>query len=618
MDFILNSLITKLKDTDPAIRKAGVQAIYRSPRADILPYVQNALIQEEHPKVLRWLALTLGEFGHSNSLKFLDARYSDIENDPDVRDWFDIGREMLTPRSDFTELIERIESSDTEIKRQALAISWACKSDRLAPFISNNLYHENPIIRRWAILSLTNLNGFSDSSLILDLLQDSDYLVREWTEWGLSKIKDPSTFEPLAERISDPHPRVREWAVKALAALNHHDIPLLLAAHYKIEPDEKCREGIIRSLQPYISNNKYVVDLLLSELEKSWDSPSIQLALIESLSINISGCSDEVIDSLVSVVLATASPLLMKSLIVPLIKSSTPHELETIRQVLQSKKQRAIVELLMNSPGEYTRIGDAKIKESFQYPTLFTSSGLSMDNFYKSEQTAQPISKQIINKRENMAFKPTIRDDTPSKEPGSISPKITILFLAANPSDTTRLRVDQEMRSIDQVLRQSEFRNEFNTKQQWAVRITDIQGYLLRHRPAIVHFSGHGYKSSGIVLEDDDGKSRPVAVHALSRLFSILKDDIKCVVLNACYSDEQAQAIAEHINCVVGMSEAIGDSAAISFATAFYQALGYGRDVKTAFDLGCVQIDLENLRDKDVPKLLSLKVDPSDIVLIHN
>jgi hypothetical protein len=26
--------------------------------------------------------------------------------------------------------------------------------------------------------------------------------------------------------------------------------------------------------------------------------------------------------------------------------------------------------------------------------------------------------------------------------------------------------------------------------------------------------------------------------------------------------------------------------------------------VKTAFDLGCVQIDLENLSDKDTPKLI--------------
>ena len=184
---------------------------------------------------------------------------------------------------------------------------------------------------------------------------------------------------------------------------------------------------------------------------------------------------------------------------------------------------------------------------------------------------------------------------------------IKILFLAANPSDTTRLRLDEESRAIDRALRQSEFRDRFDILQHWAVSVTDLQELLLRHKPDIVHFSGHGSSASEIILEDDYGNSHPVSVRALSQLFSILKDNIRCVVLNACYSEKQAQAIAQHIESVVGMSKAITDQAAISFATAFYQALGYGRDVKTAFNLGCVQIDMENLDEQDTPKLLTLK-----------
>jgi hypothetical protein len=194
---------------------------------------------------------------------------------------------------------------------------------------------------------------------------------------------------------------------------------------------------------------------------------------------------------------------------------------------------------------------------------------------------------------------------------------IEILFLSANPSDTTRLKLGEESRAIDQALRQAEFRDKFDIKQHWAVRIADLQGFLLRHKPDIVHFSGHGSESSEIILEDNSGNSQPVSVRALSTLFSVLKDNIRCVVLNACYSEPQAQAIAEHIDCVIGMSEAIGDAAAISFASAFYQALGFGRDLKTAFDLGCVQIDLESLDEQDVPKLLCKKCDPKEIVFVH-
>lgn len=90
-------------------------------------------------------------------------------------------------------------------------------------------------------------------------------------------------------------------------------------------------------------------------------------------------------------------------------------------------------------------------------------------------------------------------------------------------------------------------------------------------------------------------------------MFFALKESIFCVVLNACYSEQQAKAIANHIDCVIGMSKAISDAAAISFSTSFYQALGYGKDVKTAFNLGCGQIDLESCDEYETAKLFILK-----------
>lgn len=217
----------------------------------------------------------------------------------------------------------------------------------------------------------------------------------------------------------------------------------------------------------------------------------------------------------------------------------------------------------------------------------------------------------------------TVTETTTDSHREAIPPRssqrpIRILFLAANPTDTPSLRLDAEMRAIDQALRQSEFRDRFDIKQHWAVRIIDIQSYLLRHQPDIVHFSSHGNSSREIVLEDESGKSHPVSVRALSQLFSVLKDNIRCVVLNACYSEQQGKAIAEHIDCVVGMSSTVGDSAAIAFASAFYQALGFGRDVNTAFDLGCVQIHLENLDEQDTPKLIALRGSPKDIVFAYD
>lgn len=193
---------------------------------------------------------------------------------------------------------------------------------------------------------------------------------------------------------------------------------------------------------------------------------------------------------------------------------------------------------------------------------------------------------------------------------------IRILFLASNPQQSSSLRLDREMRQIDESLRMSEFRYQFEISQAWAVRIGDLQRNLLRYKPQIVHFSGHGSKSNQLIFEDEKGRMRGVSARALSDLFSIFEKSIRLVVLNACYSDLQAQAINQHIKFVIGMSDAIGDTAAIRFASSLYQGFGYGVDMLTAFRLARNAIDLENLGEEDTPKLLSGNSVPEEFFIL--
>ena len=193
---------------------------------------------------------------------------------------------------------------------------------------------------------------------------------------------------------------------------------------------------------------------------------------------------------------------------------------------------------------------------------------------------------------------------------------ITILFLAANPANTAPLKLDEEVRAIDLALRQADFRDRFRLEQHWAVRVTEIQALLLRYRPDIVHFSGHGSADNELIFLDDEGNPQAVTPVAFGRLFALLTDNIRCVVLNACHSAVQAEAIAQHIDAVVGVSQVIGDKASIQFASAFYQALGFGRSVKSAFDLGRSQIELANLGYEGTPQLITQRIDPSQLVFV--
>jgi CHAT domain len=182
---------------------------------------------------------------------------------------------------------------------------------------------------------------------------------------------------------------------------------------------------------------------------------------------------------------------------------------------------------------------------------------------------------------------------------------IRILFLSVSPPNWPRLRVDKESREIKERLRASKLRDNFRFDEESAVRVSDLQQHLLRHRPHILHLSGHGTRGGKLVLESDGDRSKAVDPRALHGLFKLFVPPLQVVVMNACYSRNQAEGIAEAVDNVVGMSDSIVDEAAITYAAAFYQALGFGRNVSEAHDLGRNAIALAGLPGKRVPELLS-------------
>lgn len=178
-----------------------------------------------------------------------------------------------------------------------------------------------------------------------------------------------------------------------------------------------------------------------------------------------------------------------------------------------------------------------------------------------------------------------------------------ILILAANPSDSSRLRLDKEVREIQDVLRRAKQRELFEIKTSSATRPSDIQQELLDYTPQIVHFCGHGTGTQGLVFEDNNGKSQFVSSRALANLFKLFSDQVECVVLNACYSDVQAEAIVKHIDAVIGMVQPIGDTAAIRFSEGFYRGIGNGKNIEFSYRLGLNSLELQSIPNEYIPVL---------------
>ena len=221
--------------------------------------------------------------------------------------------------------------------------------------------------------------------------------------------------------------------------------------------------------------------------------------------------------------------------------------------------------------------------------------------------------------------------------------KHTILFLAANPSGTDRLALDREARSIQVELERSGYRDCFEFVTRWAVEPLDLLRELRKLRPTVVHFSGHGGKAAaggrpsghaphrdvvsdfelqggelghGLYFQGADGRAQVVSAAALRDTFGAAGHSVKLVVLNACYSEPQAEALAAHIDCVVGMAGSIYDDAARSFAIGFYGGLGERESVAKAYQQGCAAIHLEGLHESARPQLaVRADIDASGLVL---
>jgi esterase/lipase superfamily enzyme len=187
-----------------------------------------------------------------------------------------------------------------------------------------------------------------------------------------------------------------------------------------------------------------------------------------------------------------------------------------------------------------------------------------------------------------------------------VSSHCDILVLAANPQGTDALQLEKEVELIKARLNESDGGREFVIRVEPSARAEDLSRYLLDYKPLIVHFAGHGSSSGDIIFENEQNQVQPVSATALANLFSVVKGQTECVVLNACFSFEKADELKEQVRCVIGMGKDIDNESALRFTGGFYRGLGFGQGYDSAFHLGRNEISLLNLPDTDVPRFVSL------------
>ncbi len=103
----------------------------------------------------------------------------------------------------------------------------------------------------------------------------------------------------------------------------------------------------------------------------------------------------------------------------------------------------------------------------------------------------------------------------------------------------------------------------------------------------VIHFAGHGETTGVLVANKDNTQSIVVSDENWHDLLDLADNvTVQCVMLNACYSADQAQVISRRGIYVVGHQGPVHDQDAIDFAAGFYIALGEGKNYHQAFKAG--------------------------------
>ncbi|MGB4589669.1 MAG: CHAT domain-containing protein [Clostridiaceae bacterium] len=196
---------------------------------------------------------------------------------------------------------------------------------------------------------------------------------------------------------------------------------------------------------------------------------------------------------------------------------------------------------------------------------------------------------------------------------------ITVLFMASNPTTGTMpLRLDEEARSIQEMIRKSEHRDSVKFETRWATRPMDILQAINELNPDIIHFSGHGSDTDELVLQDAAGSPKFVSKEAIVQTMMTSSEKIRLVFFNTCFSYGQAKAVVQHVEAAIGMNTSIGDVAARIFAAQFYSAIGFGQSLEKAFGQAKSALMLEGISEESTPELYVKEgLSASDIIIVR-
>ncbi len=251
-------------------------------------------------------------------------------------------------------------------------------------------------------------------------------------------------------------------------------------------------------------------------------------------------------------------------------------------------------------------------------------------NLYGKDESVRANRKKIIRLADN----PKAADRIPTKRRPALEgvapiqrvtkrdlkkkKHLNVLYLASNPDPQCSLRIDAEIRLVQQAIRGTVYRDSITVQYRPAANLDSLLEGLNDHRPQIVHFSGHGNETE---IATDSGGVEDPAVQSLSfdllaKALSATDSPPEIVVLNSCKSSAAKKHLLPVAKVIITMRESISDVAAAAFAPRFYAALASGQPVQKAFAQGQVAVAAASISEANTPELhCAAGINPAKVIL---
>jgi hypothetical protein len=210
--------------------------------------------------------------------------------------------------------------------------------------------------------------------------------------------------------------------------------------------------------------------------------------------------------------------------------SNTPEQLESVAKAIgRSKNRRAVFEDIYHGKTRVKRVTDIAKRTGLSEKDVLGAGKYLVDHhvidqvsvsgrvayekvgfFHKNKAKIlgyvdhpDRLKKLATKRRPATAAVQSIR--TIKKTDLRKRKRLVVLFLTSNPDPAYPLRVDAEMRRVQEAIRGSKFRDQVQIEYRPAADVDSILDGLNDLKPQILHFSGHGDRAglaadTGVVL----------------------------------------------------------------------------------------------------------------------